>query len=312
MSLLLQESPGGPPEPGRHSRAGEAYLVLTLCMAFWAGNSIAGRLAVEAVSPMALNLLRWSVVVLVLAAFPRHYAEARRVFMIAPVRVVLMGAGLAIFNSAFYVAARHTTALNISIIQGSIPALLLVGAFVFHRAPMFALQVVGTGMTLLGVMFVASGGDVTTFLKFEVNRGDLLIAATCVCYAAYALGIRGRPEGTSMGFFCALAVVALISGIPLLAFEALLGNLVWPNLMGWVIVAFVGLFPSMLSQIYFIRGVATIGAGRAGLFLNLVPVFGSALAVMFLGETVGLHHLAGLLLVLSGIAVAESQRAKLI
>ena len=113
-----------------------------------------------------------------------------------------------------------------------------------------------------------------------------------------------------MVFFTVLAVIAAITTVPLLAYEYASGDLIWPSFDGWLIVVYIALFPSFLAQIMFIRGVELIGPERAGVFVNLVPIFAALLAVLILSEPFELYHAVALVLVLGGIVVAESRKAK--
>jgi drug/metabolite transporter (DMT)-like permease len=127
----------------------------------------------------------------------------------------------------------------------------------------------------------------------------------CMLYAGYTVALRGRPAVSGLTFFTAMAMAALLTSLPLLAVEWTTGRLIWPTGEGWAIVAFVGLGPSLVSQIFFMRGVELIGPNRAGVFVNLVPIFGAFLAVALVGEPFRLDNAAALALVLSGIFIAE-------
>jgi drug/metabolite transporter (DMT)-like permease len=123
--------------------------------------------------------------------------------------------------------------------------------------------------------------------------------------------LRQRPAASSIGLFAALAFVAFITSAPLLGLEIARGDFFWPSATGWATLAYVAVFPSLLGQIFFIRGVQLIGPARAGVFVNLLPIFGALLAVAILGEPFGLYHMAALVLVVVGIFVAErSARAE--
>jgi drug/metabolite transporter (DMT)-like permease len=132
----------------------------------------------------------------------------------------------------------------------------------------------------------------------------------CLLYAGYAVALRNRPAVSPLSVFAVLACVALISSFPLLAFEIITGEVQWPTAQGWVVVALVALLPSFIAQIFFIQGVGLIGPGRAGLFINLVPVFSAVLAVLILNENFQWFHGMALVLVLGGIAVAELGKGK--
>ncbi len=129
--------------------------------------------------------------------------------------------------------------------------------------------------------------------------------AACALYAGYTLGLRRRPPVSALGLFTVMAGAAFLSSLPLALIEAMLGAFQWPTALGWLILVLVALFPSFLAQICFIQGVALIGPSRAGVFINLVPVFASILALLILAEPFALHHGVALALVLGGIWLSE-------
>ena len=131
----------------------------------------------------------------------------------------------------------------------------------------------------------------------------MLIA--CVLYASYTLGLRNRPQVPSLVFFTAMAIAAFLCSLPMLGYEVWAGSVEWPTAKGWAVLAFIVVFPSFLSQITFMRGVQLIGPGRAGLFINLVPLTGAFLAVVLLGEPLAAFHVVALALIIGGILVAE-------
>src|SRR5215207_9552543 len=220
--------------------------------------------------------------------------------------ILLMGTlGLTVFNALFYLAAHHTTAVNLTILQGSMPVFVLVGALVFYGTRIHGWQIAGMAVTLLGALLVATRADPGTLASFSFNVGDLWMLAACGLYAGYTVALRGRPAVPGLVFFAALAGVALLTSVPLMAYEVASGTVTWPTPRGWLIVLYVGLFPSFVSQVLFMRGVELIGPGRAGLFVNLVPTFGALLAVLILDEPFAAYYAVGLALVLGGIWLAE-------
>jgi drug/metabolite transporter (DMT)-like permease len=285
----------------------QPYLLLALTALMWGGNAIAGRMAVGEVSPMVLTCLRWVVVVVVLLPVlgRRLVAEWPQLAPRWPSTFLMGALGFTAFNALFYAAAHHTTAVNLTIFQGSIPVLVLLGTVLFFRTRILPLQILGMAVTLAGVAVVAVKGDVHVLRTLALNIGDVWMLIACLLYAGYTLALRNRPAVSGLVFFTAMAVAAFLTSLPLIAYEAASGTLQWPTPKGWAVLLYVGLFPSLLSQISFMRGVELIGPGRAGLFVNLVPVFGALLAVVLLGEPFAWYHAAGLALVLSGIGLAE-------
>ncbi|MCB5177565.1 MULTISPECIES: DMT family transporter [Microvirga] len=289
---------------------GQAYLLLILTTLFWGGNAIAGRIAVGEISPMVLTCLRWVVVVAVMVPTTGRQLRAEWPVLRRHLPYIAgMGAfGFTAFNALFYAAAHHTTAVNLTIFQGSIPVLVLLGTVLFFRARILPLQILGMAVTIAGVVLVSVKGDLEILRTLALNIGDVWMLVACLFYAGYTLGLRRRPAVTGLVFFTALAVVAFVTSLPPLAYEMATGTLQWPTPTGWAVLLYVALLPSLLSQIFYIRGVELIGPARAGLFVNLVPVFGALLAVVLLGEPFAFYHALGLALVLGGIWLAERRR----
>ncbi|WP_112663845.1 DMT family transporter [Microvirga flavescens] len=286
---------------------GQAYLLLATTTLFWGGNGVAGRLAVGEISPMVLVALRWIIVVaIMLPLVGRQVTEAWPKLKAKGWLIVAMGTcGFTAFNALFYGAAHYTSAVNLTIFQGAIPVLVLIGAVLFFRSRVGPLQILGMAVTIVGVIVVSVRGDLAVLRALGINFGDGLMLIACVFYAGYTLGLRQRPAVPGLVFFAGLAIVAFLTSLPLVAAEIASGKAQWPTLTGWAVLLYVALFPSLLSQIFFIRGVELIGPARAGLFVNLVPVFGALLAVVLLGEPFAIYHAIGLVMVLGGIWLAE-------
>lgn len=282
-------------------------LLLALTALFFGGNTIAGRLAIGEVSPMAVVFLRWVFVSVLMVAFYGHQVRAEWPLLKKhlPMMVLMGTIGLTAFNALFYIAAHSTTALNMGILQGSMPMFVLLGALVILRIPIRPLQAVGVLVTMTGVVFIASQGDFARLAELKVNPGDGLMIVACILYSLYAVLLRNRPAVPGMVFFTVLSVIAAIVSVPVFAFEFVQGTVQWPTPKGWLVVAYITIFPSFLAQIFFMRGIELIGPGRAGIFINLVPIFSSLLAVVLLGEPFHLYHAAALCLVLAGIALSE-------
>lgn len=286
---------------------GNAILMLGLTTLFWAGNTVAGRLAVGEVSPMVVVFLRWAIVAGIM--LPMFWPRIRMDWpLMRPqlLRMVLMAAfGFVAFNSLFYIAATQTTAVNLGIIQGSMPILVLIGSAIVFSTKVRLLQVLGILLTLAGVTLIATQGNVQTLLALAVNPGDGVMLIACVLYSGYTLALRNRPQVSGLAFFTVLSGISVIASVPGLVFEMAAGTAQWPTAKGWLVVLYIALFPSCLSQIFFMRGVELIGPARAGVFINLVPIFAAILAVSILGEPFEWHHGTALTLVLGGIWLSE-------
>jgi drug/metabolite transporter (DMT)-like permease len=289
-----------------------AYFYLCITALFWGGNSVAGKMAVGHVSPMMLTTLRWVfalIVILVLMTpqIRRDWDKIRKHWL----QLLAYGAiGFTTFNALLYSALKYTSAINAVILQAGIPMLIFLFNFVLFRTKASIAQVIGFTVTLVGVLVTAAHGDVTSLLSLEFNFGDALMIAACIVYAGYTVALRYKPTMHWQSFIAAPAFGALLSAIPLLFWEIGTGTAIVPDTTGWVIVLYAAIFPSLMSQVLYVRGVEMIGANRAGLFINAIPVFGTLLSVMLIGETFHLFHLVALLLVLGGIAIAEKGRPR--
>ena len=294
---------------GHHLRA---YIMLVITTGCWGLNAIISRLAVGEISPMQLVTFRWLGVVLILLVFARqNIARDWPILRRHLPFLCLMGSlGFTVFNALFYVAGHHTTAINIGILQGSIPIFVLIGSLLILRHPISLIQGIGVVLTLFGVITVACRGDFAELKSLSVNRGDLFMLIACFFYAAYSVGLSRRPNVTALGLFAVMAAVAWLVSLPLVAIETYLQGWNAPSPTGWLLALLVTLLPSLIAQVFFIHGVALIGPGRAGAFVNLVPVFASIMAVVFLREVFEIYHALALLMVLGGIWLSEIGKSR--
>jgi drug/metabolite transporter (DMT)-like permease len=292
------------------SLTGNAYLMLSLTCLIWAGNTIAARLAVDNVSPMMVVLIRWAIACGILLVIAREAVKTDWPLLKSRLPFLfLMGAfGYTGFNALFYVAGHHTTAINMGILQGSMPILVFIAGALAFRETATALQWLGAAFTMIGVALIASGGSVETLRNLTFNIGDVWMLIACVFYAVYAVALKKRPAVSALGFFAFMAGAAVVTSVPLAAVEWWRGEAMLPTAKGWLVILFIALGPSLAAQLMFMRGVQLIGPVRSGVFINLVPVLSPVLAVMILGERFGWHHGLALVLVLGGIYIAEKGR----
>jgi drug/metabolite transporter (DMT)-like permease len=286
------------------------YLLLALTTLIWGGNAIASRLAVGHVSPMALTSLRWVGVALVFPVLLRKDLRQHWPVIRANLpQIMVMGAlGFTVFNALMYVAGHYTTAINMGITQGAIPAIVMLGAWAVFRTRLGLMQIAGLALTMLGVVLVTIRGDITALSTLAFNHGDILMVIAGCFYAGYTLALRQRPALPGLVFFTVMALAACVLSLGLFGAEIALGKHQWPDLTGWLIVAYVTLGPSIASQLMFMRGVELIGPARAGLFVNLVPIWAAILGVLLLREPFAPYHAVALVLVLGGIWIAERRR----
>ena len=290
-----------------------AYLLLGLTTLFWGGNAVAGKLAVGHVSPMLLTTLRWGLAMAILLAigWPRLRTDWSKVRRRLLYLTALGALGFTVFNMALYTALIYTSAINASIEQAGIPMLIFAGNFLLFRMRVTWAQIVGFILSLAGVAVAASHGHPVALLNLDINFGDVLMLIAALVYAAYTVALRFRPMIHWQSLMIMLTGTAFVTGIPFALAEFWTANAIVPDAQGWAIVIYTVLFPSILAQIFYIRGVELIGANRAGLFINLVPIFGTLLSILLLGEDFYAYHALAMIMVLGGIWLAEHSGRKM-
>jgi drug/metabolite transporter (DMT)-like permease len=295
------------PATGEITLLNRAYLYLVLATLCWGGNAVAGKLAVGHISPMMLTFLRWFFAVAIIFAISlpqlmKDWPVARKHL---PILAFFGVVGFTTFNATLYTALKYTTAINVTIEQAAIPMLIFLINFVLFRMRVSWAQIVGFSLTLVGVALTASHGDLRSLLELQLNFGDALMIIALVAYAVYTVSLRWKPPVHWRTLMALPALFALLTSLPLVGWEISSGNVIWPDGMGWVIAAYTAIFASLVAQTFYVFGVVGIGANRAGLFINLIPVFGTLLSVLILGEDLQLFHIVALALALTGIAIAE-------
>ena len=285
------------------------HFLLTLTSIFWAFNTIAGRAAVGEVSPFLIVSIRWFFVSIILSILCRN--QLKEIWKILSKRInwlILMGLfGFTGFNSAYYIAAHETIAINLGLVQGTMPAFIIIIAWVWLRDKINFTQFLGVLITFTAVLIVVSAGNLTILLDLKLNNGDIVMIFACSLYAVYAVGLRKKPKIGALPLLTFFAYVAFLGSLPGLIYETFSNQIILPGLKGCVILGVIIIFPSFLAQIFFMKGVEKIGPARSGLYTNLVPVFSSILAVFYLQENFEFYHFLSLLMIFVGIYLFENK-----
>jgi drug/metabolite transporter (DMT)-like permease len=300
-------------EPERSFAArtfGNAYVLLTLTMLFWAGNTVTGRAIVGTVPPLTLAWVRWVIAgaIILPIAWPYLKKDWPVIRKNWPMITLLGMLGAGIFISLYYTGLTMTTALNGLIINSAVPILIPLAVFVLHRETLNRWQALGILLSSVGVVVVITKGQPDLLAQMDLNRGDLYVLAAMCVFAAYTALLRKQPRMHWLSFGACCFMVAAIGLFPLFLFEVFTGKLIQPTLNAFLAILYVGTLPSVVAQIMYIRGVELIGSSRAGAFVHLIPLFGAVLAMLFLGEQLYLFHLAGFALILCGVWLAQRQK----
>ncbi|MFT0859163.1 DMT family transporter [Ancylobacter sp. G4_0304] len=282
------------------------YVLLTLVPLFWAGNIVLGRHVAGQVPPVALAWFRWVLAFLILLPFAykalrQDWPLIRRHFGLL---TLIAFTGISAYNTIFYWGLQFTPALNGLLMQSTGPLLIALWAFLLLGDRLSAGQAIGITLSLIGVVIIICRGDLAVLTTIGFNIGDIALFSAMVLYGLYSALLGRRPPLSRLGFLAFSIGWGAVLLTPAFIWERVSGPPLTFNLLTLASMAYVAVFASVLAYLFFNRGVDLIGPNRAAPFFHLMPLFGSVLAILFLGETPHLYHAAGYALVLCGVATA--------
>ncbi|MBE7470718.1 MAG: EamA/RhaT family transporter [Anaerolineae bacterium] len=288
----------------------QPYLLLILATLFWSGNFVLGRAVRADVPPIGLAFWRWAggSILIIGFAWPhlkRDWPLIRRRWKFILLLAIL---GVTLFNTLVYTGLQFTTAINALLMQSTMPVLIVLMSYLFYRETVTPVQTVGVLLSLAGVLVIVGQGNLAMLLGLSLNLGDLLIFIAVAGYAAYSALLRQRPPLHPLSLIAATFIAGAVVLLPFYLWEHTTGRTVSFDRVTLLTIGYVAIFPSILAYLCFNRGVELAGANRAGLFIHLMPVFGSIMAILFLGERFQWFHGFGILLILIGILLATRRR----
>jgi drug/metabolite transporter (DMT)-like permease len=285
----------------------QPYLMLSLMALFWAGNIVLGRYVAGHVPPFTLTFCRWAGTCLVLAPFAWPYLQRDwpAIRKNLPLLLLLAFTGFAFNNALSYWGLQHTQALNALLIQSSGPLFVALWSLVLFGVRLSWMQAAGILVSLLGVLVIILRGDLAALAAVQVNAGDISFAAALFVFGLYSALMPKRPRINPLSLIAFTTGSGALMLIPLVGWEVSIGETLTFDTLTVATIIFVVIFPSTLAYLFFNRGIELIGPNRAAPFFHLVPVFGSVMAIVLLGEKPELFHLVGYVLVLAGIFTAS-------
>ncbi|MBW1645218.1 MAG: DMT family transporter [Deltaproteobacteria bacterium] len=287
------------------------YLLLTAAVFFWAVNSVLGRYMRLDIPPVALAFWRWAGAALLIAGFAWPHMKrdwpVMRDRRHLPLLLLLALTGVAMFNTLLYSGLHSTTAINAFLIQSLMPVLIILFSFLLFRDRVTGRQALGVVLSLAGAVLVIARGDAGVLRSLGLNRGDLLILVAVIGYALYSTLLRRRPQIHPLSFIGFTFIGGTLMLVPLYLWETLAVKRLVLTLPALLTIVYVAVFPSVVSYFCYNRGVELIGANRAGLFMHLIPVFGTGMALVFLGERFFWFHGLGALMIIGGIFLTLSR-----
>jgi drug/metabolite transporter (DMT)-like permease len=291
--------------------ANQPYLLLCITAAFWAGNAIIGRLAAGHIPPVTLGFLRWFGAFLLVLPFAwRHLKRDWDVIRAKlGLMVIVSITGVGIFSTLQYWALEYTEALNTLLLQSALPLIVAVWSLILLGVRLTLAQAIGVMVSLAGVLVILLHGDLTALSNIRFNKGDLIFTVALSIFGLYSVLVTKRPALHGLSFVAFTFGCGAACLVPLLIWELLARPLMQLDAKNVLSLIYVAVFPSTLAYLCFNRGVQLIGANRAAPFFHVVPVFGAAMAIAFLGERPQAFHVIGFALVLTGVYVASRKQA---
>jgi drug/metabolite transporter (DMT)-like permease len=293
-------------------RTRATYLKLVMTTFFWGGTFVAGKWAVGEAPPFFVATLRFAIASVVLWALVawRGRRSGER-FHLPEGGAQLAGlfslglTGVFLYNFVFLTGLSRTSATNGSLIVAFNPLLTAVLSAWWLKERVRPVQAGGLLLALLGVGVVITRGSIEVIRNLSFNHGDILMLGAPLAWALYT--IAGKKVLRTFPPLVATAYASLFGTLLLLPAAALEGSLFSGvyhlTAYGWISVLQLALLGTVVGFVWWYDGVAKLGAARASVFVNLVPMFGVLLSALILSEKLNLSQLAGGIVVGIGVAI---------
>ncbi|MEO4054621.1 DMT family transporter [Solibacillus sp. CAU 1738] len=286
-------------------------LLLILATILWGGNFVIGRAVADDIPPITLAFLRWCTAFIVF--FPLAYRRTKREWESVkahwPAVIILAVTGVASFNTLVYIGLHYTTSINASLMNSSTPIIIYILSFIFLKERLSKFQILGTALSLTGVLFIISGGSFSSLAQFSFNQGDLIVLVAVFCWGVYSLLIK-QYAGRLPGYSTFLVTIALgaIMLLPFTVYELISSSFTidW-SLKTISAIFYVGIFASIVAFLSWNSGVVSLGANKASIYLNFIPLFAAIFAVIFIGEQLQISQIIGGLAVISGVLLTNKK-----
>jgi drug/metabolite transporter (DMT)-like permease len=282
-----------------------AYCLVTLSCFLWGLATVVGRGVYEEIPPFGLSFWRWLLAALVL--LPLVWRDLARKFPLIKANIkviVLLGIFQVGASSILLVALNYTTAINASLINAAQPVMTIIPAWLLTREKITFGQGIGIILGLIGVVTMISQGNLEILKSLEFNGGDIFAILAVLGWTFYSTLIHRVPS--ELGLTTTLFLVYMAGTIALIPFYIVETSFSRPVPLSWLtvgVVALLGIVVSAIAVSVWTASVRSIGPNRAAIFLNVIPIFGVTMAIIFLGEQLFAFHLIGAAFIGTGMAL---------
>ncbi len=284
-------------------KAGLPYILLVIAPLCWAGNIVLARGVIEIIPPVSLAFWRWTIAFIILLPFVWKYAKQDWGLMILhwKMMIFLSLSGISLFNVLLYTAVHTTTAINGALIQTAMPAAIILISVMLFNDKINRIQATGAGLCVIGAVLVVLHGKISNFLSLSFKKGDLLMIIAVIFYALYSACLRKRPKIHPLSFLVYTFGIGALFLSPFYIWEMAYIDAGEVNKNFVFSILYVAIFPSIVGYFCWNKGLQMIGANRGGLFISLIPVFASFMAIIWLNESLMIFHVAGMGLIVTGM-----------
>ena len=289
----------------------KAYTMLVCATLFWAGNFMVGKLAYfENIPPMTLVFLRWSLVWIILLPFTYKEILSNKNIILKnlPLLFFLALTSVGLFNSFTYLALAHTQVINASLFNTAIPAMIIFLCFLLKIEKTNKFQIFGLIISVLGILSIITKLNLNIMLSLSFNKGDLIMIGGVITWGLYSAFLKKKkftlPLLTLVHILCTLGLLFIL---PQFLYELSQGLTIKINTNLVYTLIYLALFPSIGSYYCWAGAVAIIGPNRAGIFLSLIPLFSTIMAIIFFNEQFQFFHLIGSILIILGLFLSNKE-----
>lgn len=271
-----------------------------LAQLFWATNFIFGARLIDEFTPVELTTYRWlgALPLLLLIAWWLERPDWRAAWAEWKWHLLQAMLGMVVYTLFLYAALETSSSVNAGVISAMSPATITIAAVILLGERVTRIGAAGIALSIVGVLLVVLAGQ-SGASGLTVSIGDLLLVGSVLVWTAYVIVSRRlrTPPITATAVQVALSVAVLL---PLLAIT---GAPAQPTAEGWFGLAWIIVFPSALAYLLWNIAAATLGPSKTGVFLNLLPVFTTIIAIA-LGDVVTVWQIIGGVIVLVGVYLA--------
>ncbi|XOS92042.1 DMT family transporter [Brevibacillus laterosporus] len=291
------------------------YLIPLLATLLWGSNFLVGKNILHHVPPFTLGFLRWSFALIVLLPFTwKSLCENWEFYLKFWREILVMGfLGIALFTGLVYWGMEHTNTVNASLLSSLSPIFITIVAYFMLHERINSNQIIGILLSLLGVLWIVSKGHIGTFADIRLNNGDIVLILSNVLMAIYSVMLRKTADRLpGLIGFTLIVFAGVLTSVPLMMVEVSFRPVqlfLWENL--WSI-AYLGIFSSVIAFFCWTKTVHFLGPTKASPFMNVVPVFATMFAVLFLREELLFSQIVGGVLVLLGVYWSSRPKKSLV